>query len=113
MERHKFNSVIYEIRKKVINSQFEFSKHAVDQSIIRKISIDDLTTAIMNGEVIEIYPDDKYGPSCLILGFTVQNRPIHIHCSYPSRLLLKIITIYKPDEDLWIDYRVRRIKNGI
>ena len=59
-------------------------------------------------EVIEEYPDDKYGPSCLILGYTKVGRPVHIQCSYPSRPLLKIITLYQPDPDLWIDFKVRR-----
>ena len=30
-------------------------------------------------------------------------------CSYPSRPLVKIITLYEPDPDLWIDYRARRL----
>ena len=35
----------------------------------------------MRSEVIEDYPEDKYGPSCLILGFTVYGRPLHVQCS--------------------------------
>jgi len=31
-----------------------------------------------------------------------------VHCSYPSRPLVKIITIYQPDPELWIDFKVRR-----
>ncbi len=61
-----------------------------------------------NGEIIEDYPDDKYGPSCLVLGFTVAGRPLHVQCSYPSRPLVKIITLYEPDSGLWIDFRERR-----
>ena len=49
------------------------------------------------GEVIEDYPHDKYGPSCLVLGFTLSQRPLHIHCSYPMRPIIKIITLYEPD----------------
>jgi len=86
--------MLFDIRKKVADGLFEFSKHAVDQGIIREINIDDLITVIMNGEVIEDYPDDKYGPSCLIFGLTNQNRAIHVQVSYPSRPLLKIITLY-------------------
>jgi len=36
------------------------------------------------------YPDDKYGPSCLILGFATVGKPIHVQCSYPARTLVKI-----------------------
>lgn len=104
--------MIDEIREKIAASLFEFSKHAVDQSILRSISIQEIRDAIEAGEIIEDYPNDKYGPSCLIFGTTPENRPLHAQCSYPSRLLIKIITLYEPDEDLWIDFRTRRLQNA-
>ena len=61
------------------------------------------------GEIVEDYPDDKYGPSCLIFGYTQAGKPLHIQCSYPSRTLVKIITIYEPDADRWIDFKVRKL----
>jgi hypothetical protein len=100
--------MIEEIRTKIQVGQFEFSKHAVDQSILRQISVQELREAIANGEIIEDYPEDKYGPSCLILGFTQAGRPLHVQCSYPSRPLAKIVTLYEPDPSQWIDFRVRR-----
>jgi hypothetical protein len=100
--------MIAEIRKKIQQDQFEYTQHAVDQSITRHISVQELREAIEKSEIIEEYPDDKYGPSCLLLGFTKKNRPIHIHCSYPSRPLIKIVTLYQPDPQLWIDLKVRR-----
>ena len=100
--------MIADIRNKIQQAQFEFAQHAVDQSILRLISVQELREAIDNSEIIEEYPDDKYGPSCLILGFTSKNRPIHIQCSYPSRPLIKIVTLYEPDPKLWIDLKVRR-----
>lgn len=102
-------AMIHKIRAKLKRRQYEFSKHAVDQSIIRDISVAEVEDAIANrSEVIEDYPDDKYGPSCLILGYTRTGRPLHVQCSYPSRTLVKIITLYEPDPNLWIDFRVRR-----
>jgi hypothetical protein len=62
--------MIEEIRRKVQAGQFEFSKHAVDQSILRPISVKELRQAVAKGEVIEDYPDDRYGPSCLVFGVT-------------------------------------------
>jgi hypothetical protein len=94
-------SLIEEIRQKFSNEQFEFSKHALDQSILRQIQVQEIRDAIANGQVIEDYPNDKYGPSCLISGLTPDQRPIHIQCSYPSRLLVKIITLYEPDSQRW------------
>lgn len=104
-------SLLEEIRKKISTNEFEFSKHAVDQSIIRRISVQEVREAVMrNSELIEDYPDDKYGPSCLILGFTEGNRPLHIQCSYSSRPVIKIITIYEPNPENWIDLKKRKKK---
>lgn len=96
------------LRAKIQAGRFEFSKHAVDQSILRRISVQELREAIANGVVIEDYPEDKYGPSCLVLGFTGTNRPLHIQCTYPSRPLVKIITLYEPEPSAWTDFKVRR-----
>ena len=100
--------MIEKIREKIAQNQFEFSQHAVDQGIVRRISVQELRDAIANGEVIEDYPEDKYGPSCLILGFTLAGRPLHTQCSYPSRPLIKVITLYEPNLQLWIDFKIRR-----
>jgi hypothetical protein len=101
--------MLEEIQSKILKRQYEFSKHAVDQSIIRDISVANMEEAVSGRcEIIEDYPDDKYGPSCLILGFTKDRRPLHLQCSYPSRPLIKIVTLYKPDPDLWVDFKVRK-----
>ncbi len=101
-------SLIDQLRAKIVQDHFEFSQHAVDQSILRQISVQEIREAFAAGEVIEDYPQDKYGPSCLVLGFTQAGRPLHVQCSYPSRPLVKIITVYEPNSRLWIEYRTRR-----
>ncbi len=105
-------ALIDAIRAKVAAGQFEYSQHAVDQTTLRRIAVHELREAMANGEVIEDYPSDKYGPSCLVLGFTTANRPIHIQCSHPSRPLIKIITAYQPDSNEWDDFKHRRSGNG-
>ncbi len=98
-----------DIRSKVASDQFEFSKHATDQTILRGISVPEVREAIASGQVIEDYPNDKYGPSCLVLGFTQAGLPLHIQCSYPSRPLVKVITLYEPDPNRWSqDFTTRR-----
>jgi len=98
-----------DIRQKVRRRQYEFSKHAVDQSIVRDISVPEFEEAMQNrSEVIEDYPEDKYGPSCLILGFTSAGRPLHMQCSYPSRPLVKVVTLYEPNPEQWVDLRTRK-----
>jgi hypothetical protein len=101
-------NLVEDIRAKVAAGAFEFSQHALGQSIRRHISVAELREAIASCEVIEDYPSDKYGPSCLMLGLTATGRPLHVQCSYPSRPLIKIITLYEPDPDLWEDDWSRR-----
>ena len=100
--------MIEEIRARVARGQFEFTQHAVDQSIIRRISVQELREAIAASEVVEVYPEDKYGPSCLVFGKTAAGRPLHVQCSDPSRPVVKIITVYEPDPALWTDFKVRK-----
>lgn len=101
-------TLIEEVREKVSTGQFELSKHAVDQSIVRRIGVQELREAVAAGEVIEDYPDDKYGPSCLIFGTTSAGRPLHVQCSYPSQTPVGIITLYEPTLDRWIYFKRRR-----
>ena len=99
---------IAEIRAKFAGEEFEFSRHATDQALLREITVQEIREAIRVGEIIEDYPEDKYGPSCLILGYSEANRPLHIQCSHPSRQIIKVITVYEPNKADWIDHRVRR-----
>ena len=62
----------------------------------------------LSAEVIEDYPDDKYSPSSLLLGFTQGKRALHIQVSRLESDLVKIITLYEPDNIQWIKYRRRR-----
>jgi len=103
--------MIEEIKHKFANGEFEFSKHATDQSILRGIAVKEIKQAIRTGEIIEDYPFDKYGPSCLIFGFTPEDRPLHVQCSHPSRPIIKVVTCYEPNSKKWINFRIRRKRN--
>ena len=93
--------MIEEIRTKIQNERFEMSVHALTRSTQRHILLAELIEAVVSGEIIEDYVNDHYGPSCLILGYTQNKRPLPIQCSYPSRPVLKIITVYEPTFDKW------------
>ena len=102
------SELIEGIRGKVAAREIEYSRHAAIKTNERDVSEQEIIEAIERGTVIEDYPDDKYGPACLILGFTGAGRPLHVLCSYPSRPLVKIITLYEPAETEWINFRQRR-----
>lgn len=57
--------------------QFEFSRHAFRRAVERNISEQEIREAGALAEVIEDYPEDKYSPSALLLGFSARGRPLH------------------------------------
>ena len=97
-----------DIRRQLAAGEFEFSRHAFKRAIERNISDTEIQQAGVRANIIEDYPDDKYAPSSLLLGFTVTGRPLHIQASHVDSDLLKIITIYEPDPAEWYDYTRRR-----
>jgi len=105
--------VIEAIRGKVSQGKFAFTQHAVDQSILRRISLEEFRQNVASDEVIENYPNDRYGPSCLVLGYTESGRPLHIHCSHGTRDLIRVITVYEPDPTRWLNFRTRRPTNDL
>ena len=93
--------MIDQLRQKVSRGQVEYSLHAVRQMVVRGISPEDIAQTVLAGEVIEDYPDDKYGPSCLVCGTAKVGRVLHIQCTHPSRRLVKVVTAYEPDPAEW------------
>ncbi len=91
-------------RKRVL-----FSEHAVHQTVRpdRMIGPTEGHSVIEQGEVIENYPEDARGHSCLVLGRGEGGRPIHVVCA-PNDEYLAIITAYLPDPEVWSpDFRRR------
>ncbi len=95
-----------QIQQALRSNRFRYSKHAIEQRVNRHIFHREIEAAINAGEVIEEYAYDKYGPSILIYGKTLENRPLHIQCSLS--LPTVIITVYEPDPLKWLNYKIRR-----
>jgi len=99
---------INDIKKKVRQGKFRLSFTHTEKLRERKIEIRELEQAISVGEIIEDYPTDPRGPSCLILGHSEEGRPLHIVCGIMDKELL-IITAYEPDTRDWeTDWKTRR-----
>lgn len=79
-------SLIQEIRIKIKRRHYEYSKHAVDQSVIRDISVAELEDAIAEDSVIiENYPDDKYAQ--VASSFVIQKQAGHCISSAAIRVV--------------------------
>ena len=97
-----------DVQNDLCDGRFEFSRHAFHRAAERNISTQEIREAGETMQVIERYPDDKYSPSCLVLGYTRQMRALHIQVSLLDVPFLKIITLYEPDLSEWIDDEIRR-----
>lgn len=102
---------ILDLIKKSAAKRILFLPHAVRQMLKpnRMITTKDIRRVIANGEVIEDYPEDTRGHSCLILGITT-DRSIHVVCS-PKEEYLTIITAYVPNKQDWEDNYKKRKKS--
>ncbi|MBI2912931.1 MAG: DUF4258 domain-containing protein [Chloroflexi bacterium] len=100
--------LLEQIRHRVARRQYAFTIHGVRQAEERNITPKQVEDAVLHekAEIIEDYPDNPRGPSCLILGWTGDSRPLHVHVTYPPVVL--VITVYEPGEDRWADLRTRR-----
>lgn len=86
-----------------------FLPHALHQMLRpdRMIRRMEVRNVIANGEVIEDYPEDARGYSCLLMGLGDEGRPIHVVCA-PKEDYLAIITTYLPDKNEWSeDFKTR------
>lgn len=103
--------MIDQIKKQVKAGDYRFTVHSLERCVERNISPNEIMDAILAGEVIEDYADDKYGPSCLIYGIIKGGRVLHVHCSIDP---VWIITAYDPtlNPDEWDPEFKRRIKKS-
>lgn len=74
--------------------------HAAERFRQRGIKMKDIRCGIFSGKIIEQYPEDSPFPSCLVLGYACDHRPIHIVMS-DERTASRIITAYIPDPEKW------------
>ena len=64
------------------------------------IARSEVQRVIEEGTVIEDYPNDARGHSCLMLGHGDGQRPVHVVCA-PKADYLAVITAYLPNPDEW------------
>lgn len=93
---------ILESAREAAGKRVLFLPHAITQMSRpdRMISPSEVETVIMNGELIEDYPNDARGHSCLVLGAGVAGRAVHVVCA-PKDEYLAVITAYLPDPSQW------------
>lgn len=95
------------IKDQVEKGNYELKLHAVERASLRGIDPLEIKEALLNGGILEDYPDDKRGRSCLVYGKSQRGGDLHVVCGIAYDKLW-IVTVYEPDPEEWIDPRTRR-----
>ena len=91
------------------HDRVRITDHADEESHADRLSLDEVFASVLNGEVIEDYPDDRPYPSCLVFGRTPNSEPVHSVWAYNDETgWAVLITVYRPDPERWLDWRRRR-----
>ena len=95
------------IKEQAERGNYQLKLHALERASVRGINPLEIKSALLNGEVIEDYADDKRGHSCLVCGKGRAGRDIHLVCGRAYDILW-IITAYEPDPAEWDGPKTRR-----
>ena len=96
------------IQDRIRGEEYELSAHGEQERQADQIPIEELEHALIFGEILEDYPDDPRGHSCLVLGYARQGYPIHTVCGRTPSGDVRLITVYIPTLPKWLDERTRR-----
>jgi hypothetical protein len=95
------------IRAEVAAQSYEISLHADDERLADGLTISQVEQALLSCEIIEHYPDDPRGESCLVVGFTPEAASVHTVCGKNRSGHLILITVYIPTMPKWRDPHTR------
>lgn len=73
----------------------------------RNITRAEVDEVLIQGEMIEYYPNRPHGEACLVSGTTKEGRVLHVACAIEYRVI--ITTVYEPDLAEWeINLKTRK-----
>ena len=91
------------ISNEIEKQSYEISLHADDERIADELTVFQLEFILSQCKIIEQYPDDPRGESCLTVGFKPEGMPVHIVCGKNPSGHLIFITVYIPTMPKWRD----------
>ena len=91
------------IRAEIVAQSYEISVHADDERLADHLTIAQVEHVLLHCQMLEDYPDDPRGESCLVLGFTPEAISTHIVCGRNRTGHLLLITVYIPTMPKWKD----------
>jgi hypothetical protein len=97
------------IQAEVRAGHHRFTVHSISRAGAHSLILDEVEQAIVSSEaaIVEDYPTDPRGPSCLVYGKTAQGDVVHVVCSHSPDVA--VVTCYRPDPSMWdTDMKTRK-----
>lgn len=106
-EAKNHRNAVARIREQARDGNLRLTLHAHQEMVEEELLLEHLFQALSACDLVETYPDDRRGPSCLVLGYTANGRPIHLVCTTEQPTLI-VITVYEPRPPKWVTPTQRR-----
>ncbi len=100
MDENVARLIAARLSEQVNSDLFRITAHEHQEMAEESISLDDVVDALRAAKIVENYPDHKRGACCLVVGWTRNNRAIHVVCT-TSLDMAVIITVYEPKPPKW------------
>ena len=102
---------IARIREAARVYKIRFQKHALQRASEKDVSFEDIRDVIINGDMIERYPNAFPLPKCLIVGMIKDEIPLYVSVAYDEKIeRARVITVHWQDPTKWIDHQTRKPK---
>ncbi|MCA9999223.1 MAG: DUF4258 domain-containing protein [Anaerolineales bacterium] len=89
------------IKSCVRTDQYVYSLHAEIERKADELTFAQVEEALLNGKILEQYPNTGRGESCLIVGFAAEI-PVHVVCGWRGEKVV-LITVYIPTPPKFVD----------
>lgn len=97
------------LRNRVKAGNYLVKGHAIQHALKEGFERRNMVEAILNGAIIEEYPDDQRVLICGQMSTgELSSAYLHIVCEYGDLVYIEIVTAYVPDERLWERPPLRR-----
>jgi hypothetical protein len=89
------------IRERIKAGNYLIKSHAVHHALKEGFERKHMVEAILEGRIIEEYPDDRRALICGRARISNLSLYLHVVCEYADPVYIEIVTAYIPDESEW------------